>query len=149
MVLQALRYHFISMRAIKILIIVVNIFALFAALMFYMKLVSPLPFLMSSVLWISTMTAFWFWLPALIYKRSKTFQDHFNIGIEDQHFFVETSGTTKTWAWRELHRYYETPGFFHLYFDANSFFLIPKEAFTLNEDLEYARKIFRNNIRKS
>jgi len=148
-VLQALRYHFISMREIKIMIILVNVFALFAAVMFSMKLISPLPFLMSSVLWISMMVAFWIWLPALIYKRSKTFQDQFNVAIEEQHFFIETSGNSKSWSWREFDRYYETPGFFHLYFDAKSFFLIPKDAFTTEEELEKARTIFRNNIRKS
>ena len=148
-VLQALRYHFISMREIKIMIILVNVFALFAAVMFSMKLISPLPFLMSSVLWISMMVAFWIWLPALIYKRSKTFQDQFSVAIEEQHFFIETSGTSKSWAWRAFDRYYETPGFFHLYFDAKSFFLIPKDAFKTEEELEKARAIFRNNIRKS
>ena len=135
-VLQALRYHFISMREIKILIILVNVFALFAAVMFAMKLISPLPFLMSSVLWISMMVAFWIWLPALIYKRSKTFQDHFEISIEEQHFFIETSSGKNSWAWRSFSRYYETPGFFHLYFDAKSFFLIPKDAFQSQDDLD-------------
>ncbi len=136
------------MREIKIMIILVNVFALFAAVMFSMKLISPLPFLMSSVLWISMMVAFWIWLPALIYRKSKTFHDQFEVIIEEQHFFIETSGAKKSWAWREFNRYYETPGFFHLYFDTKSFFLIPKDAFKTQEELDLAREIFRNNIRK-
>jgi YcxB-like protein len=134
------------MREIKILIILVNVFALFAAVMFSMEMISPLPFLMSSVLWISMMVAFWIWLPALIYRKSKTFQDQFEVSIEEQHFFIETSSGKKSWAWREFNRYYETPGFFHLYFDAKSFFLVPKDAFHSQEELEKAREFFRNNI---
>ncbi len=91
-VLQALRYHFISRREIKLMMIVVNVFALLAAVLFGFKLISPLPFLMSSVLWISMMVAFWIWLPLLIYRKSKTFQDSFTASFTDQHFFIETAG---------------------------------------------------------
>ena len=148
MVLQALRYHFISRREIKWLMILVNVFALLAAVLYALKLISPLPFLMSSVLWISMMVAFWIWLPAMIYRKSKTFKDEFTISIEQNHFFIETAGGQKSWAWREFSSYYETPGFFHLYFDSKSFFLIPKDAFPEQEMLDNARKIFREHIKK-
>jgi hypothetical protein len=148
MVLQALRYHFISRREIKLLMILVNVFALLAAVLYALKLISPLPFLMSSVLWISMMVAFWIWLPAMIYRKSKTFKDEFTISIEENHFFIETVGGQKSWAWREFSSYYETPGFFHLYFDSKSFFLIPKDAFPEQEMLDNARKIFREHIKK-
>lgn len=148
MVLQALRYHFISRREIKLLMILVNVFALLAAALYAFKLISPLPFLMSSVLWISMMVAFWIWLPAMIYRKSKTFKDEFTISIEENHFFIETAGGQKSWAWREFSSYYETPGFFHLYFDSKSFFLIPKDAFPEQEQLDNARKIFREHIKK-
>jgi hypothetical protein len=145
-VLQALRYHFISRREIKIMMILVNVFALFAAVLYAFKLISPLPFLMSSVLWISMMGAFWIWLPALIYRKSKTFKDQFDVFIEEQHFFIQTSSGKRTWAWREFQRYYETPGFFHLYFDDKTFFLIPKNAFTDSSALDEARRIFKTGI---
>lgn len=148
-VLQALRYHFISRREIKIMMILVNVFALFAAVLYAFKLISPLPFLMSSVLWISMMGAFWIWLPALIYRKSKTFKDRFNVFIEEQHFFIQTSSGKRTWAWREFQRYYETPGFFHLYFDDKTFFLIPKNAFTDSSALEEARRIFKLGIKRN
>ena len=148
MVLQALRYHFISRREIKLLMILVNVFALLAAVLYALKLISPLPFLMSSVLWISMMVAFWIWLPAMIYRKSKTFKDEFTISIEENHFFIETSGGQKSWAWREFSSYYETPGFFHLYFDSKSFFLIPKDVFPEQEQLDSARTIFREHIKK-
>ena len=145
-VLQALRYHFISRREIKIMMILVNVFALFAVVLYAFKLISPLPFLMSSVLWISMMGAFWIWLPALIYRKSKTFKDQFDVFIEEQHFYIQTSSGRRTWAWREFQRYYETPGFFHLYFDDKTFFLIPKNAFADSSALDEARRIFKTGI---
>lgn len=148
MVLQALRYHFISRREIKLMMILVNVFALLAAVLYALKLISPLPFLMSSVLWISMMVAFWIWLPAMIYRKSKTFRDEFTVSIEAHHFFIDTAMGQKSWAWREFGSYYETPKFFHLYFDSKSFFLIPKDAFEDHETLEKARSIFREHIKK-
>jgi YcxB-like protein len=147
-VLQALRYHFISRREIKLMMIMVNVFALLAAVLFGFKLISPLPFLMSSVLWISMMVAFWIWLPLLIYKKSKTFQDSFSASFTEQHFFIETASGQKSWAWREFSSYFETPGFFHLYFDNKSFFLVPKDAFPDQDSLDSARAVLREKVRK-
>ena len=142
-VLQALRYHFISRREIKLMMILVNVFALFAAILYAYKLISPLPFLMSSVLWISMMFAFWIWLPLVIYKKSNTFRDEFEVAIEKDHFFISTESGRKSWAWREFSTYYETPGFFHFYFDRKTFFLVPKNAFENSESIEGVRKILK------
>lgn len=147
-VLQALRYHFISRPEIKIMMILVNVFALLAAGLFAFKLISPLPFLMSSVLWLSMMVAFWLWLPALIYRRSKTFQDRFSVSLEENHFIIDTEKGRKTWAWREFTNFFETPGFFHLYFDSRSFFLIPKDAFADSDAIHAARQLMRGKIKK-
>ena len=143
-VLQALRYHFISRREIKIMMILVNVFALFAAVLYGYRLISPLPFLMSSVLWISMMFAFWIWLPSVVYKKSKTFQDQFEVSIEANHFFINTESGRKGWAWREFSSYYETPGFFHLYFDRKTFFLVPKNVFENDESIDEARNILKD-----
>lgn len=131
------------------MMVLVNVFALVAAGLYAFKLISPLPFLMSSVLWISMMVAFWIWLPLLIYNKSRTFKDAFVVLIEDNHFFIETGQGKKSWAWREFHAYFETPGFFHLYFDNKTFFLVPKDAFHTQEDLDKARLIFRSNIKST
>jgi hypothetical protein len=131
------------------MMILVNVFALLAAGLYAFKLISPLPFLMSSVLWISMMVAFWIWLPLLIYSKSKTFKDQFVVLLEENHLFIETENGKKSFAWREFHAYFETPGFFHLYFDSKTFFLIPKDAFYEQDSLDKARGLFRNNIGKS
>lgn len=147
-VLQALRYHFISRREIKFMMILVNVFALLAAGLFAFKLISPLPFLMSSVLWISMMVAFWIWLPAMIYRKSKTFKDAFTVRIDAHHLSIDTSRSHRTWAWREFTNFFETPGFFHLYFDSRSFFLIPKESFPSDDAVHEARTMMREGIGK-
>ena len=147
-VLQALRYHFISRREIKLMMILVNVFALLAAGLFFFKLITPLPFLMSSVLWLSMMAAFWIWLPMLVYRRSRTFKDSFFINIDENHLTIETENTNKVWAWREFSSLIETPGFFHLYFASRSFFLIPKDAFASSDDIHQARQMMRNKISK-
>ena len=69
-VIQALRYHFISRREIKVMIILVNVFAILSAGLFYFKKISPFAFLISSVLWFSLMIIFWFLLPYMVYKRA-------------------------------------------------------------------------------
>jgi len=62
--------------------------------------------------------------------------------------FIETDKGKKSWAWREFTNFYETPGFFHLYFDSRSFFLMPKDAFANSDDLHAARQLMRSQIVK-
>jgi hypothetical protein len=146
-VIQALRYHFISRREIKLMMILVNVFALVAAVLFYLKWITPLPFLMSSVVWIAMMGAFWLWLPWTIYRKSRTFRDTFDVQIEEHHFGIETDVTHKVWAWREFSDVIETPGFFHLYFDTRSFFLVPKDVFENDEQVHQARTWMKTGIK--
>lgn len=141
-VIQALRYHFITRPEIRMMIILVNVFAVTTAVLFFFKKISPLAFLVGSVLWFVLMLAFWFILPYSIYKRSATFKDHFAVALEDKHLFLENERGTKTWPWSAFSNVIESPHFFHLYFDSRSFFLLPKEAFegnTLPEARQYIK----------
>ena len=88
-VIQALRYHFISRKEIKVLMILVNVFAILSAVLFYMKKISPLAFLVSSVLWFSLMVLFWFLMPYLVYKRAETFKDSFKAILYEDTFRKE------------------------------------------------------------
>lgn len=144
-VLQALRYHFISRREIKVMMILVNVFALVAAGLFFYRLVSPLAFLVSSLLWFFLMIMFWFALPRIVYKQSKTFLDRFRAVLGPTQFAIENERGHKAWDWNSFSNYTESPHFFHLYFNPRSFFLIPKDAFR-NDDEHEARKIFRAMI---
>jgi hypothetical protein len=145
-VLQALRYHFISRKEIKWMIILVNVFAILSAVLSFFKFVSPVAFLLSSGLWFILMISFWWVLPYLIYKRAATFKDTFKVSFEEHHFFLENQrGGSKSWPWSAFSQLIESPHFYHLYFDSRSFFLIPKSAFE-EESLPEVRKFLREKI---
>ncbi len=146
-VIQALRYHFITRKEIKIMMILVNIFAIVSAAFFFLKKISPLAFLLSSVLWFSLMIAFWYLLPIIIYKKSATFKDKFKATLGNEDFTIENDRGSRKFKWKEFSTTMESPHFFHLYFDARSFFIVPKEAF-LSEELQEARKILTTKIHK-
>ncbi|HEY5464416.1 MAG TPA: YcxB family protein [Hanamia sp.] len=146
-VLQALRFHFFSRKEIKIMIVVVNLFAIFAAILYFTHKVSPIAFLLSSTLWFSLMIAFWFVLPIIIYRRASTFKDHFKVSFEEQHVFLENERGSRSWPWKDFSDFLESTNFFHLYFNSQSFFLIPKSAFN-KEDLYKVRKFLQEKIRK-
>jgi hypothetical protein len=59
-----------------------------------------------------------------------------------------TERGSKAWQWKDFSSFVESPYFFHLYFDARSFFLVPKDAFTDLAALQQARTILRRNIKK-
>lgn len=145
-VLQALRYHFITRKEIRIMVILINVFALFAAALFFFRKVSPFAFFISTFLWLSFMIVFWWWMPAVIYRRSATFRDSLRVSLEENHFFIQNPRGSKTWAWREFSDFIETPQFFHLYFDSRSFFLLPKDVFRDGDELQAARLLLRGKI---
>ncbi|MEI2748544.1 MAG: hypothetical protein V9E88_07290 [Ferruginibacter sp.] len=85
-VIQALRYHFISRKEIKVMMVLVNVFAILSAALFFFKKISPLAFLLSSMLWFVMMILFWMILPRIIYRRSSTFQDRFRAVLGNESF---------------------------------------------------------------
>ena len=146
-VIQALRYHFITRKEIKMMMILVNVFAIVSAFLFFMRKVSPLAFLISSVLWFALMISFWFLLPIMIYKRSVTFRDRLKVSLGKDEFRIENERGSSSWLWKDFTTRMESPHFFHLYFDSRSFFIIPKDAFSEGE-LDIARKILSEKINK-
>ncbi len=139
-VIQALRYHFITRKEIKVMMIAVNVFAIVAAALFFLKKISPLAFLLSSVLWFTLMIAFWYLLPAIIYKKSATFKDRFQATLGKDDFIIENERGSRKWPWTAFSATMESPHFFHLYFDSRSFFIVPKDAFP-SEEIQDVRKI--------
>lgn len=129
------------------MMILVNVFAITSAVLFYLKKISPLAFLISSVLWFAMMIAFWFFLPLMIYKRNNTFKDKFKATLNDEGFMIENERGSRSWQWNQFSTTLETPYFFHLYFDSRSFFIVPKDAFE-GDDVHEARKILKAKIKK-
>lgn len=129
------------------MIVVVNVFAISAVVLYFMRLVSPLAFLLSSTLWFTLMVAFWYVLPIIIYRRAATFKDHFKVSFEEQHLFLENERGGRSWPWKDFSSFMESTNFFHLYFNSQSFFLIPKSAFP-KDDLYEIRKFLKEKIKK-
>lgn len=145
-VLQALRYHFLSKREIRLMIILVNVFALASAALFYFKKILPLAFLVGSFLWFSLMIAFWFILPGIVYRRATTFRDHFIMNFEEQSFSVGNERGSRSWPWKAVKTFLETPYFFHLYFDSRSFFLVPKDGFSNTDEVYQMRQLLKEKV---
>lgn len=144
-VIQALRYHFITRKEIKVMIIVVNVFSIISASLFYLKKISSFAFLISTILWIGLMVTFWYLLPLIIYKQSNTFKDSFKAYLGENDFTLENERGKKKWPWTSFSSFLESPHFFHLYFNKSSFFILPKDAFVDN-DVNIARQILNKHI---
>jgi hypothetical protein len=129
------------------MMILVNVFAILSAGLFFFRKISPLAFLLSSMLWFIMMILFWFYLPRVIYKRSATFRDSFRALLGNERFTIENNRGSREWEWHEFSTWMESPFFFHLYFNSRSFFLVPKEAFEGEDEFE-ARKILKAKIKK-
>jgi len=147
-VIQGLRYHFVQRPEVKVLVVLVNVFAIVAAILFYTKKIRPEPFLLGSFIWIMMMASFWYFLPNTIYKKSaETFLNRFTIAFKDNGVTLENERGYIHWDWHQFSHYFESPHFFHLYFSAKSFFMVPKDDMpdAFRHELRAALK---NSIRK-
>ncbi len=145
-VLQALRFHFLSRNEIKLLLIVVNIFAIIAAALFAFSLVRATPFLISSLLWFLLMLTYWFWMPRTVYNRSETFHEDIDLRFRDHDILLETSKGHMNWTYSKFIYFIESPYFFHLYISDKSFFLIPKDACEPPNDTIEVRSLLKEKI---
>ncbi len=145
--IQALRYHFINRFEVRILMILVNVFAIFAAALFYFHKVSPLAFLLSSVLWLAIIISFWFFLPNTVYKNASTFRDTFKMTFGESRVRIENERGFTEWSWDKFSSYIESPNFIHLYFDSKSFFLVPKSAIEKVGSLNDLRRLLKEKIK--
>jgi hypothetical protein len=142
-VIQALRLHFLARGEIKVMMILVNVFAIVSAIMFYTKKIRPEPFLLGTTIWLLMLIAIWYILPYSIYKKSSTFKDDFIIWINENSLRLENEKGHVSWQWNMFIRFFESANFFHLYFNEKSFFLLPKDGMT--EDLKHELRALLND----
>lgn len=146
-VIQALRYHFITRKEIKWMMITVNVFSLVSALLFFGKIISALAFLLAALLWFILMLNFWFILPFLIFKRTETFKNLIKVQFSEEGLHIESNESKGHWGWKDFMDNMESPHFFHLYFSSRSFFIIPKELFS-NSELTEVRQLLATHIKR-
>jgi hypothetical protein len=127
-VMQALRYHFITRKELRIMIITVNVFALLSIILYIFGKIFAMAFLVSSLLWFVLMISFWFILPSIIYSKTTLFKHEFQMEFNKSGFSMMHQQGSKNWHWSALKNHLESPHFFHLYFDERTFFLIPKDV---------------------
>ncbi len=128
--IQGLRYHFFSKKEIKVMLIVVNVFAIIAAILYYNHKIRPEPLMLGSCIWVCMMVSIWFVLPYTIYRKSNTFKESYNIFINESGIRLDNENGYVVWPWDGFSKYFESPNFIHLYFDEKSFFLVPKDNIT-------------------
>ncbi len=148
-VMQALRFHFISRREIKLMIILVNVFAIVSIVLYLAKIIQPLSFLLGSFLWVVLMVSFWFIFPMVAYRKTAMFKHEFSMTFTDDGFtLAHEKGSSKSWPWTALKNYLETPHFFHLYFNNVSFFLVPKSGCKDRDEVHELRTLIKSKVPK-
>jgi hypothetical protein len=147
-VMQALRYHFISRPEMRIMLILVNVFALTCAVLFYFKKITPFATLFGSLMWFFLMISFWYVMPGMVYRRAATFKDSFTMNFEDEGFSLGNDRASRAWPWKALSSFMESPNFFHLYFDSRSFFLVPKTGFKDSDEVYKMRQLLKAKVKK-
>lgn len=145
-VIQALRYHFVSKKEMRIMIIVVNVFALISLALYMFHKISPVAFISYSFLWILLMLSIWFILPSVVYNRAETFKHAFTMHFEQEEFVLQHDKGRRNWPYSALQSFKETPHFFHLYFDSRSFLLVPKYALRTDEEVQELRNLLKQKI---
>ncbi len=141
-VIQALRLHFLSRGEIKVMMILVNVFAISAAVLFYLKKIRPEPFLLGTFIWLIMLIAIWYILPYNIYKKTSIFKDSFTVWINENSIKLENDKGFVNWDWNTISHFFESPFFFHLYFNNKSFFIIPKDEIT--DDIRHELRALLN-----
>jgi hypothetical protein len=68
------------------------------------------------------------------------------MGLEEEGITLSTSRGRQLWDWQQFSSFKETVYFFHLYFDARSFFMVPKDAFEDMTQLQEARELLKKKI---
>ena len=146
-VLQALRYHFIAQKEIQVLFIVVLLFDVVSAVFYFTGKIRPEPFLLGAVIWFCFLIAFWYFMPNAVYKRSQTFRERFTIYFQPTYIALENTKGRVEWQWSRFANYFETPYFFHLYFSTKSFFIVPKDELS-KEDQQQIRNLLNEHIKR-
>jgi hypothetical protein len=84
-------------------------------------------------------------MPGIVYKRSATFREAFTIYFQPSYVALENNKGRVEWEWQRFINYFESPNFFHLYFSAKSFFIVPKDHLS-KEDQTTIRTLLSSHV---
>jgi len=86
-------------------------------------------------------------MPATIYRKNDTFKDKFVIDFTNSGVHLENSRGQAEWEWTRFTKFAESPHFFHLYFSAKSFFIVPKD--NMSDPFKFDLRVLLNEKIKS
>jgi hypothetical protein len=66
--------------------------------------------------------------------------------FKEEEFILEHEKGSRTWPWKALKKFIESPHFFHLYFDSRSFFLVPKSGFRDKDEIYEFRQMLKEKV---
>lgn len=99
-------------------------------------------------MWIILMISFWFVMPIMVYRRAATFKDKFSMSFNEDGFTLGHERGSRSWPWKSLSTFIESPYFFHLYFDSRSFFLVPKNGCKNRDEVFELRQLLKSKVKK-
>ena len=70
------------------------------------------------------------------------------MSFEEEGFTLGHERGSKSWPWKALKNYMESPHFFHLYFDSRSFLLVPKSGCKDRDEIYELRQLLKAKVRK-
>ena len=147
-VIQALRYHFISQKDIRIAMIAVNVMAVVLFVLFMLGYLSPANYITFSLLWLVLMLCYWFLFPYYTYKTTVMFKHQYMMGFNEDNFSLEHERMGKTWEWKAVDKYMESPHFFYLYFNKKTFLLVPKDGCKDSDEVYALRQLIKGKVKK-
>lgn len=142
-VLQALRFHFMRRKEIKVFRVILIWLGLLALLAFSLRFIEGSELLALILMLIVLAVVFWYVLPLSIYAKTKTFQDSIRLVPTHEGLTIRTQFADRQLPWRGIQEVVETKDFFLLYRNTQSFFLVPGRAFKDSEQ----RQVFRDLLR--
>ncbi|MCR6721848.1 MAG: YcxB family protein [Chitinophagaceae bacterium] len=99
-------------------------------------------------MWLVLMISFWFVLPMLVYRRAETFRHSFTMNFRVDEFTLEHANGGRSWPWKALAYFLESPHFFHLYFDSRSFLLVPKSGLKDSDEVQQLRHLLAEHVKR-
>ena len=70
------------------------------------------------------------------------------MSFEEDGFSLVHEKGSKSWPWKSLKNFIESPHFFHLYFDSRSFLLVPKNGCKNSDEVYELRQLLKEKINK-
>ena len=146
-VLQALRFHFMQRREIRIFRGILMALGLFGLLVFSLHLIGSSLLLALLLMLALLAVVFWFVLPLAIYAKSKTFQDTIRLALNSEGLLIRTQYSERHLSWMGILMVIETKDFILLYRDKKSFFLVPARAFKDSKQRVEFSSLLQSHIR--